>query len=376
MYAGEQQQFSAQAFDQYGNEITGLNFTWSATGGVINQDGLYTAGDVEGTFSVIAALGNASGSTTIMIGNPAEVVWVEDTLPGGAVSVGVWNWTSSDPAPFSGSLAHKSALASGFHQHYFSGATETLQVNAGDTLFAYVYLDPSDTPAEVMLQWNAGSNWEHRAYWGANNTNGGVDGTASRYYMGDLPTAGEWVQLEVPAGLVGLEGSTLSGMAFTLYDGRATWDHAGKSIITSSTTFYTTTVANGQSDFTGAGINVVSRNNIYHTGRYVIEIRSGTDSGNSYDHNNMFTIHPTRFVKWYDLIYTTLLIFQNVTGQELHAISSDSQFVDPNNGVFILQATSPCVDGGVVIPNFNYANSLWPFVGTAPDMGAFEYGME
>jgi hypothetical protein len=143
-----------------------------------------------------------------------------------------------------------------------------------------------------------------------------------------------------------------------------------------STTFYTTTVANGQSDFTGAGINVVSRNNIYHTGRYVIEIRSGTDSGNSYDHNNMFTIHPTRFVKWYDLIYTTLLIFQNVTGQELHAISSDSQFVDPNNGVFILQATSPCVDGGVVIPNFNDANSLWPFVGTAPDMGAFEYGME
>jgi glucose/arabinose dehydrogenase len=36
------------------------------------------------------------------------------------------------------------------------------------------------------------------------------------------------VRLEVPASLVGLEGQTLNGMAFTLFNGRATWDHAGK----------------------------------------------------------------------------------------------------------------------------------------------------
>ena len=46
--------------------------------------------------------------------------------------------------------------------------------------------------------------------------------------MGALPAAGQWVRLEVPAALVGLEGRTLSGMAFTLYGGRATWDYAGK----------------------------------------------------------------------------------------------------------------------------------------------------
>jgi hypothetical protein len=34
--------------------------------------------------------------------------------------------------------------------------------------------------------------------------------------------------LEVPANLVGLENQTLNGLAFTLYNGRATWDHAGK----------------------------------------------------------------------------------------------------------------------------------------------------
>jgi len=35
------------------------------------------------------------------------------------------------------------------------------------------------------------------------------------------------VKLAVPASVVGAEGATLNGMAFTLYGGRATWDNAG-----------------------------------------------------------------------------------------------------------------------------------------------------
>ena len=134
---------------------------------------------------------------------------------------------SSNPAPYSGARAHQSALLGGLHQHYFYNATTTLSVAAGDTLFAYVYLDPANPPREVMLQWNDGS-WEHRAYWGANLIGWGTDGTVSRRYMGPLPAAGQWVRLAVPASQVGLEGRTLNGMAYTLYDGRATWDYAGK----------------------------------------------------------------------------------------------------------------------------------------------------
>ena len=102
-----------------------------------------------------------------------------------------------------------------------------MTVNIGDTLFAYVYLDPANPPSEVMLQWYDGS-WEHRAYWGANQIPWGTDGTTSRSYMGALPATGQWVKLAVPAAQMGLEGHTLSGMAFTLYGGRATWDYAGK----------------------------------------------------------------------------------------------------------------------------------------------------
>lgn len=97
----------------------------------------------------------------------------------------------------------------------------------GDKLIAYVYLDPANPPSEIMLQWNDGT-WEHRAYWGTNQIAWGVDGTISRAFMGALPAAGSWVRLEVPAAVVGLEGRTLNGMAFTLFDGRAAWDYAGK----------------------------------------------------------------------------------------------------------------------------------------------------
>src|SRR5205085_3739570 len=90
-----------------------------------------------------------------------------------------------------------------------------------------IYLDPSHLPTEAMLQWNDGI-WEHRAFWGANNISYGNVGTPSRFYAGPLPAAGAWARLEVPARQVGLEGSTLSGMALSLFDGRAAWDAVGK----------------------------------------------------------------------------------------------------------------------------------------------------
>jgi hypothetical protein len=160
-------------------------------------------------------------------------VWIDDALPAGATASSdggdSWNWVPSNPAPKSGSLAARTILAAGLHEISFTGATAPMQVYAGDTLFAWVYLDSANPPSEILVAWNDGSSWEHRAYWGANTITYGANGTAGRHYAGVLPATGGWVKLSVPAAAVGLAGSAVSGMGFSLYNGRVTWDAIGRS---------------------------------------------------------------------------------------------------------------------------------------------------
>lgn len=175
-------------------------------------------------------------STASPIPSPAvspllEMIWVEDVLPANATPSANgenWKWVSSSPSPFSGAAASQSSIAAGLHQHYFSGASSPMTVGVGDIMIAYVNIDPNNRPSQIMLQWmDTEGSWEHRAYWGSNRMSFGTNNTNSRRFIGALPPSG-WVRLEVSARQVGLEGKRVSGMAFTQYDGRATWDHAGK----------------------------------------------------------------------------------------------------------------------------------------------------
>ncbi len=169
---------------------------------------------------------------------PAENVWFDDALPagasGGASGGDAWLWVANDPAPASGSVSHQSNIKKGLHEHYFNFASQTLPVATGDKLFAYVYIDPANPPSEIMISW-CSNNWEHRAYWGADNIKNGKKDSASRYNAGALPAAGQWVRLEVPASAVGLEGHNVQGMSFSVYDGRVTWDKTGTTSTTSAT---------------------------------------------------------------------------------------------------------------------------------------------
>jgi uncharacterized membrane protein len=165
--------------------------------------------------------------------NSPVQVWIDDSLPAGATSGGdggaTWNWVSSAPAPESGALAAQTAVASGLHDLWFTGASGAMQVDTGDTLFVWVFLNSASPPTEIMVAWNDGSSWEHRAYWGANTITDGSNGTSGRHFVGPLPATGQWVKLSVPASAVGLEGLAVSGMSFSLYNGGATWDAIGRS---------------------------------------------------------------------------------------------------------------------------------------------------
>lgn len=69
--------------------------------------------------------------------------------------------------------------------------------------------------------------------------------------------------------------------------------------------------------------------------------------------------------------YSTFAEFRSATGQEAHSINADPQFID---AALQIGATSPAVDKGIILLNFNSLDSAWPYSGTAPDMGAFEAG--
>jgi subtilisin len=197
-----------------------------------------------GVFGTSMAAAHASGAMAILrqelpIGTNSTV-WFDDAMPEGAVpwpdntaTGGVdesWNWVSANPTPHSGIASHQSSIvaATNIRQHYFMNATSTLQIGTGEILYAWVYVDPVEKPSQIMLQWNDGTSWEHRAYWGENKIEWGVDGTPSRINMGTLPQDGGWVKLVIPARAVGLEGGIVSGMAFTQRGGRVTWDQTGK----------------------------------------------------------------------------------------------------------------------------------------------------
>jgi hypothetical protein len=170
-------------------------------------------------------------ATNAFNANAPDIIWVDDALPAGALTGSEggdsWNWISSNPTPHTGSKAVQSSISSGTHQMNFYNATAGLALGTGDVLYAWAYMDPANPPSELMLQYWDGSSWDHRAYWGANSVSYGVDGVTKKY-MGPLPATGQWVQLRVPASTVNLEGTTATGLGFTAYGGRVTWDTAGR----------------------------------------------------------------------------------------------------------------------------------------------------
>jgi len=220
-----------------GRTVTGMAFTlvngrvtWDATGKMAVATLPPPSGGDGGTTT-----NTDPGSVTL---STNMFAWIDDALPAGAVPGAdggdSWNWVTANPAPALGARASQSIVSAGLHQVYFTSASSPLNVAAGESLFAHVYLDPANPPSQVMLQWYDGS-WEHRAYWGMNYIGYGTHGTPGRRYMGPLPAAGQWVRLQVPASAVALEGSRVHGMAFTLYGGRATWDYAGKLAVVTTT---------------------------------------------------------------------------------------------------------------------------------------------
>ena len=98
---------------------------------------------------------------------PAEFIWIEDEGPLSAQLQGdsaLEFVTAPDHPVHTGSKSTRRE-APALSQHFFTGAHPTLKIGEGDKLFAYCWIDPTNPPKTLMLQFNDGV-WSHRAFWG------------------------------------------------------------------------------------------------------------------------------------------------------------------------------------------------------------------
>ncbi len=161
-------------------------------------------------------------------------VWMNDDIPAG------WRITASPGAPTQfvsdGPVHPATGLRAlrrqdkGLAQDVIEAGPVPMAIPAEARLFAQVYLDPSDPPRAIMLQYKTGE-WKHRAVWGDYEViDWGAAGTTERVSMGPMPAAGEWVRLEFDAAKVDLgPGDKVDGFALTQFGGTVHWDDVGVS---------------------------------------------------------------------------------------------------------------------------------------------------
>jgi hypothetical protein len=120
--------------------------------------------------------------------------------------------------------------------------------------------------------------------------------------------------------------------------------------------------------------NMFFRNNIMetHGTSYIIyETGPETIGAVDYDYNSMYS-RGSNPIRWMS-VSMPYDDWRLDYGQEAHGIWGQQDFVNVGGGDFHLQSSATAIDKGLILPGFNDANSPWPYTGTAPDLGAYEF---
>ncbi|MDM0011749.1 hypothetical protein QTH87_04790 [Variovorax sp. J22P168] len=199
--------------------------------------------------------GRAAWSTAGSGSAGKERAWFGNLLPAGAQAFGEdgWEmladndlWTPFEPAlgvlpatpekPTFDSGAHADAPAQGLHFHSYDIALAptprppAFAVQAAESLYAWVYLDPNDPPRQILLQWRVrDGNIARRAFWGWDRIS--VPSSADTHpgvHAGSLPQPGRWARLSVPLAALDLpNGASFTALDFMQFDGFAVFGPSG-----------------------------------------------------------------------------------------------------------------------------------------------------
>ncbi len=115
---------------------------------------------------------------------------------------------------------------------------------------------------------------------------------------------------------------------------------------------------------------IVARNNIWAGTDYALNNANPTQPLDL-DYDDLYTTLPGELAWWAGLPDTHLNTLDELrakTGQELHGFNVLPGFANASTSDYTLAASSTLIDKGVYLPGINTG-----YVGTAPDIGAFEY---
>jgi len=151
------------------------------------------------------------------------IVVLDDALPTGAISEGRWEWDTS--LKYSGERSHTQPAAKGVEEHSYRAAA--VDVPEGYLLEQYVYLDPKDVPAGIMLRFTYevdGKEGEIGIYREGEEEVFVFGDDEPVIYEGTLPEPGKWEKWTIGPNDLGLKGAKITGISFLVYGGKANWD--------------------------------------------------------------------------------------------------------------------------------------------------------
>lgn len=148
---------------------------------------------------------------------------LDDSLPAGAATQGTWEWDTS--LKYSGEKSHTEPQAKGLTEHSYRAAP--VDVPEDFLLEQYVYLDPKDMPAGIMLRFifeMDGKESDIGVYREGEEEIFVFNDDEPVIYDGTLPEAGKWEKWTIDPNDIGLKGAKITGISFIVYGGKANWD--------------------------------------------------------------------------------------------------------------------------------------------------------
>ena len=155
----------------------------------------------------VRSLGESSRTEAMAL--QREIVWMDDAIPESARPLNKkesrsWEWIE-DPAAHGKAHRH-----TGDGEHGFELADPPLRIDPGDVLYAEVWIDPRNPPAEIGLALSDGAR-TYQVTWKS----------------GRLPAPGVWHPVEVSAEELGAAARTVNSARFRQTGGTVHWDRLG-----------------------------------------------------------------------------------------------------------------------------------------------------